>query len=158
MDSSLENFNPQLNSGAQVQTVKVYGWDPKKKQKIIGVYTAEASQLGSELGAGSFNDQPVLNINNVPVRTKEEADLVAKSIGVERNMNYVTGSGTTKGNAKIKVGKIVEIETDDDRFNGKSYVAGVRHTFSHTATGLGGGTGMGGFKTTVKFQRDATKK
>ena len=154
-DSSLENFCPQSNAGAQTKTVKVTGWDPEKKAKILGNYDAPASPLGSEMGASAFGDSPVLTITDVPVRTKEEADLVAESICTERNMNFITGTATTKGNAKIKLGTIVKLVTEDKRFNGKYYISGVQHSFSHGASGLGGGTGMGGFKTTFKFQRDA---
>lgn len=154
-DTALENFNPQSNAGAQVQKVKVYGWDPWKKEKIVGEYTASASPLGSAPGATSFGDQPELNSCDVPVRTKEEADLMAESLCTERNMNFISGSATTKGNADIKCGTIVEIKTEDKNYNGKYYVSGVRHTFSHGASGLGGGSGMGGFKTTFHFQRDA---
>lgn len=155
-DAALENFNPQSNAGAQVQKVKVYGWDPWKKEKIVGEYTASASPLGSEQGSNSYGDSPELNSCDVPVRTKEEADLIAESMCTERNMNFITGTATTKGNADIKCGTVVEIKTEDKRYNGKYYVSGVRHTFSHGASGLGGGTGMGGFKTTFHFQRDAS--
>src|SRR5262249_13898453 len=76
-DESRENSAPQSNAGAQTQEVKCYGWDPWKKEKIVGQYQAQASPLGSEPGASSFGDQPKLNVCDVPVRTKEEADLVA---------------------------------------------------------------------------------
>lgn len=154
-EKSLENFNPQSNAGAQVKKVKTYGWDPWKKEKIEGTYTAEASPLGSEAGASAYGDNPELTICDTPVRSKEEADAICESICTERNMNFITGQATTKGNAKIKLGTIVKMITEDKRFNGKYYVSGVRHSFSHGASGLGGGTGMGGFKTTFKFQRDA---
>lgn len=154
-DSALENFAPQANSGAQVQKVEVRGWDPEKKQTIVGTYTAAPSSLGSNLGASAFGDSPVLKVSDVPVRTKEEADLVAESKGTERNMKYITGSATTKGNAKIKIGTIVKLTPEDQNYNGKYYVTGVTHTFSHGASGLGGGTGMGGFKTSFEFARDA---
>jgi phage protein D len=154
-ESALENFAPQSNAGAQVKTVKVYGWDPAKKDKIVGEYTAAASPLGSEAGASSFGDSPELNVCDIPVRTKEEADLVAESVGTERNMNFITGSLTTKGNAAIKIGTIIEIKTEDKRYNGKYYVSGVRHKFSHGSGGLGGGASTGGFMTEVHFQRDA---
>jgi phage protein D len=155
-DKSLENFAPQSNAGAQTQKVEVYGWDPAKKEKIVGTYTASASPLGSEPGGGAFGDKPTLNVCDVPVRTKEEADLIAESTCTERNMNFITGSATTKGNAKIKVGTVIEMKTNDERYNGKYYISGVRHSFSHGASGLGGGAGMGGFKTSFSFQRDAS--
>jgi len=154
-DSALENFCPQANAGAQVQKVEVRGWDPEKKQPIVGVYTAAPSSLGSSLGATAFGDRPVLKVSDVPVRSKEEADLVAESKGTERNMRFITGSATTKGNAKIKIGTIVKLSPEDQNYNGKYYVTGVTHSFSHGASGLGGGTGMGGFKTTFEFGRDA---
>jgi phage protein D len=152
---ALMNFSPRSNAGAQVQKVKVYGWDPAKKEKIVGEFTASASPLGGESGASSFGDQPELNICDIPVRTKEEADLIAESICTERNMNFITGSLTTKGNADIKVGTIIQIDAEDNRFDGKYYVSGVEHKFTHGANNMEGGSGTGGFMTDVHVQRDA---
>ncbi len=152
---SLENFAPQSNAAAQADEAYCRGWDPDKKEQIVGHFQAEPSSLGSEQGASAFGDKPKLEICDIPVRTKEEADAVAESALTERNMQFITGSLTTKGNPKIKVGTIVQIDANDKRYNGKYYVSGVRHKFSHGASGLGGGSGTGGFMTEVLFQRDA---
>jgi len=152
---SLMNFSPRSNAGAQTQKVKVRGWDPAKKQAIVGEYTASASPLGGEAGSSSFGDQPELEHSDIPVRSKEEADLIAESVCTERNMNFITGTLTTKGNADIKLGTVIEIKTEDHRFDGKYYVAGVEHKFSHASNNMEGGAGTGGFMTDVHVQRDA---
>jgi len=153
-DEALECFSPQSNAGAQTKVVKVYGWDHCKKERIVGEFCAPPSPLGQDLGATSYGDDPDLNICEVPVRSKEEADLIAESICTERNMNYITGHLTTKGNADIKLGAIIEIKANDCKFDGKYYVAGVRHRYSHGG-GQSGGASMGGFSTEVFVQRDA---
>jgi phage protein D len=152
---SLMNFSPRMNAGAQVKKVKCYGYDSAIKDRMVGEYTAGASPLGGEAGASSFGDAPELNICDIPVRSKEEAALIAESTAVERNMHFITGTLTTKGNADIKLGTIIEIDAEDNRFDGKYYVSGVIHQFSHGANSMEGGAGTSGFMTHVEVQRDA---
>ncbi len=152
----MEFFAPKMSAAHQVKKVTVRGWNPDKKEAIVGTAEAENSPLGSSGGSGSFGDSPDLHVDNVPVRTKEEADAVAKSILQERQMNFITGSAVIRGNPKVKPGTVVTIKCGDTRFNGKYYVLSVRHAYTDANLGdMGGGFAMGGFKTHFQFRRDA---
>jgi phage protein D len=156
---ALESFSPEFATSGQVKKVTVHCWDPtgssREAQMLTGKAEASASPLGQEAGSSAFGDNPELHIFDIPARTREEADLLAKSILEERQMNFITAEAVTLGNAKIKPGCVVELKTQDDRFNGKYYVAGAHFSFAGSMTGLGGGKGMGGYKTHLKLKRDA---
>ena len=156
---ALESFSPEFATSGQVKKVIVHGWDPagtsRDAQMLTGKAEASASPLGGEMGASAFGDSPDLHIFDIPVRTREEADLLAKSILEERQMNFITAEAVGLGNAKIKPGCVVKLKTADGRFNGKYYVGGAHFSFAASMTGLGGGKGMGGYKTHIKLKRDA---
>lgn len=152
---ALENFQPHMSAANQAKKVTVRGWNPDKKEPIVGSASAANSRLGQQGGSTVFGDAPEIEVHNVPVKTKEEADAVAQSILDERLMSYITGTGVTRGNAKIKPGKVVEIKCFDKRFNGKYYVTAVKHTYTDTDVPVLGGQGMAGFKTQFSFKRDA---
>lgn len=156
---ALESFSPEFATSGQVKKVVVHGWDPfgttREAQMLTGKAEASASPLGNEMGASAFGDNPDLHIFDIPVRTREEADLLAKSILEERQMNFITAEAVGLGNAKIKPGCVVKLTTADARFNGKYYVGGAHFSFAASMTGLGGGKGMGGYKTHIKLKRDA---
>jgi phage protein D len=153
-EGSADYLSLMLSDANQVSKVTVRGWDPAKKEAIVGEAQASGSPLGSELGASSA---PPLEVFDVPLRTKEEADLIAKSLLEERQMTYIQGHGTTRGNGKIKPGEIVEVKCDDPRFDGKYQVSSVRHSYAHSGGGLGTGSTMGGYRTQFQLKRDAGK-
>ena len=51
-ESALERFMPRLSTAQQVSEVKVFGWDPVKKQEIIGIAKPQSSKLGDKSGSG----------------------------------------------------------------------------------------------------------
>lgn len=157
--AALENFTPEFATSGQVNKCTVHGWDPagasRDAQMLTGKAEASASPLGGEQGSTAYGDSPELHIFDIPVRTREEADLLAKSVLEERQMNFITAEAVTEGNAKVKPGCVVKLKTSDARFNGKYYVGGVHFSFSEGMTGLGGGKGVGGYKMHLKLKRDA---
>ncbi len=154
---ALESFEPQMGAAGQIKKCQVYGWDPVKKEPIVGKFEQSNSPLGNEAGGSAYGDSPNHDVHDVPVRSKQEADEVAESILMERAMNFITGSARSRGNPKLKRDAVVQLKCDDKRYDGKYYIAGVTHTFSRTTTGLGGGAAMGGYSSDFRFQRDAGK-
>ena len=116
-----------------------------------------ASPLGGESGSSAFGDSPDVYESGIPFRSKEEGDLLAKSLLEERQMNFINAEATGLGNAEIKPGKVIELQmgSNEKRFNGKYYVVGAEFSYSHSSSGMGEGAGMGGFKGKYKLQRDA---
>ena len=154
-DSNVDYLSLMLSVANQVKKVTVRGWDPDKKKEIVG--EAENSpELGGSGGGGSFNDAPQLQFFDIPVRNKEEADLVAKSIMEERQMSYVMGQGTSRGNAKLRPGVLIKVKTTDSAFDGKYQVSSVRHSYAHSGGGLGTGAAMGGYRSQFQLKRDSS--
>ena len=89
---------------------------------------------------------------DVPIKTKAEADAIAKAILDDRLMNLITGDAISKGNPNLKPGIVITVEANDKKFNGKYYVMGLSHR--HIA---GGKEQDGGFVTYLRLARDAQK-
>jgi phage protein D len=150
-ESALERFMPRLSTAQQVSEVKVFGWDPVKKQEIVGVAKPQSSKLGDKHGSAvaSSKHKDVLQVmHESPVSSKEEADNIAKSILNDRMMDFITGEGVCRGNPDMKPGIIVTIAVQDKRFDGKYHVTSVRHRYVHAGQG-------GGYRTEFRFRRDA---
>jgi uncharacterized protein len=150
-DSALERFMPRLSTAQQVSEVKVFGWDPVKKEEIVGSAKPQSSKLGDKHGSGVANakHKDVLQVmHESPVSSKEEADNIAKSILNDRMMEFITGDGVCRGNPDLKPGIIVTINVQDKRFDGKYHVTSVRHRYIHAGA-------AGGYRTEFKFRRDA---
>ena len=146
---ALENFKPKMSAAAQVKKVICRGWDPfastREAQMMECKAEGGASPLGGESGSSAFGDSPDVYETSIPFRSKEEGDLLAKSLLEERQMNF------------INPGKVIELQMggNEKRFNGKYYVVGAEFSYSHSSSGMGEGAGMGGFKGKYKLQRDA---
>lgn len=148
---TLEKFMPRLSTAQQVSEVKVFGWDPVKKQEIVGSAKPQSSKLGDTHGskvANSKHKDVLQVVHESPVSSKEEADNIAKSILNDRMMEFITGDGVCRGNPDLKPGIIVTINVQDKRFDGKYHVTSVRHRYVHAGT-------SGGYRTEFKFRRDA---
>lgn len=155
----LKAFHARVSAANVVTKVTVRGWDPKKKEEIVGEASAASSKLGSKHAASAAGDlgQAVTFTVDHPVYSVEEAKAIAKAKLGEHMMSYLTGEAECRGHGAYKPGIVVKItvnaETRDDRFNGKYLVHGVTHKYTH---GTGGNT-PGGFVSVLRVSRDAEK-
>lgn len=99
----LLSFRPEANLAAQVSRVEVYGWDPKKKQAIVGKAGAgEESGLDPRrIGAGArllraTGRDAVLQLRQ-PVFTEAEAKRRAEAVLNEHAKRFVTGEAECLG-------------------------------------------------------------
>lgn len=152
----LKYFTPRMSSTGVVKSVKVRGWNPEKKEEIIGEANAEASRLGqtsADSAAGSLASPETFEVDQ-PIFSKEEADLIAKAKLREAMMSYMTGEGECRGSPEIKPGIVVTItvnpDNKGDRFNGKYLVTGASHRYSNPSRG-----DTGGYVTAFRVCRDA---
>jgi len=151
----LDKFNPRLSTGAQVSKVICRGWDPIKKQEIVGEASPQAD-FGGQAGSSKVGNVEYFSTER-PIFTKDEADAVAKAILRQRMMCFVTGEAQFHGSPKIVAGKSLTIDCNDSRFNGKYFIAGCRHRYVHTTLGVPGQAhDEAGYRTLVRIQRDAT--
>lgn len=146
-ENILQDFCATSNASKQVTRIIVHCWNPADKKEFVGESKDNATKQGPAVGAKSYGVENELRLS-LMVQDKEEAELIAKSIHNERKMQFVTGSLTTKGNTKIKIGNILKIVSENARYKGNYYIAGVCHRFSHERTN-------NGFTTEVEFLRDA---
>ncbi len=154
----MKAFTVRMSSAAVLKKVTVRGWDPKKKEEIVGMEQAGSSPLGgthASAAAGTFGDGATFTVDH-PIYSVEEAKAIAKARLADANLNYITGEAVCKGNAALKLGIVVKItvnaEVPDDRFNGKYLVAGCTHRYTHGQGGQGGG-----YETVLRLWRDAEK-
>jgi uncharacterized protein len=153
----MKAFTVRMSSAAVLKKVTVRGWDPKKKEEIVGMEQAGSSPLGgthASAAAGTFGDGATFTVDH-PIYSVEEAKAIAKARLADANLNYITGEAVCKGSAKYKLAIVVKVivnaDVADDRFNGKYLVAGCTHRYTH---GTGGG---GGYETVLRLWRDAEK-
>lgn len=131
---SLLNFRPTLTTANQVKEVKVTGWNPKKKKKVVG--KAKRKDLATK-ALGVAKDIKLIDksltkkieiIADRPVRTKKEANRLAKETLERIAKGMVKASGSTVGLPNLKAGTYLEIGELGDLFSGRYYVTGTTHT------------------------------
>jgi phage protein D len=147
---NLERFAVRLSAATQVKKVEVRGWDPVKKEKIVGAAVpGDFTKLGDKLGT-EFEQagELLVSMHGTPL-TEGMAKNVAQAILEERMMGFITGEGKCAGDPALKPGLLVTIDPGDKRFKGKYYLVAVHHIFTASnkqATG---------FHTSFKVRRNA---
>ena len=132
----LLSFKPEANLAGQIAKVEVYGWDPKKKEKIVGVARAGEESGKDSKGKSpgeqlkSFvkdpDKQPVLRLRQ-PVFTKAEADKRANAALNERAKQFLTGDAEAIGLSEIRPDTNVEIDNLGAPFSKTYYVQQATH-------------------------------
>jgi uncharacterized protein len=153
---ALQRFAPRLSSAGQVQEVNVRGWNPDKKEEILGKATAPGSKLGGTDGPSSANSpfgKKFYYDCDLPITNVAEANAIAKAKLEELTMNYITGDAVAFGNPKLKAGIVVTVEVPDERFKGKYYIVGCQHRYINEHKG----GPKGGYMTALKVRRNAEK-
>ncbi len=151
----LKHFAPRMSAAGVVEKVTVRGWNPEKKEEIVGEVKAEKSKLG-KTGAdaaakAAFGSAVTFEVDH-PIFSVEEAKALAKAKLREATLGYMTGEGECRGHADIKPGVVVTVTVNpddgNDRFNGKYLITGATHRFANVGD-------TGGYTTGLRFARDA---
>jgi uncharacterized protein len=154
----LKSFHARLSNAQVVKKVTVRGWNPEKKEEIVGEESAASSKLGSSNAAASLSDfgEVVTFYCDYPIASVEEAKAIAKAKLGEASMSFLTAEAEAMGNSKLKAGIVIKITCNldeaTDRFNGKFLVHGVTHRFSSDNKGS-----EGGYSSFLRLCRDAEK-
>ena len=151
---NLRTFTPRLNSATATKKVTVQGWDPEKKEIITGTATQTKSALNSKdcvEASGELKTEETFTVD-LPIMTKEEADVLATARLRDLNMQYLTGEAEMFGTHEAELGTVCKVTANaqdpKDPFNGKYYIVGItqRHTLPKTPEG--------GQMTILKLARD----
>jgi phage protein D len=131
MGDNLQSVRWNFNSAGQVQQVIVRGWDPSKKEAIVGMAGASdvTSIGGGELGAqlsAKFGDS-IAYVTDVPVSSQGMANAIALSEMERHARQFARGTGRIKGNDALRAGTMIEFSGLSEGLNGSFYVMATRH-------------------------------
>jgi phage protein D len=151
----LKTFSARMSTAKVVKKVTVRGWDPKKKEEIVGQAEAAGSPLGSKNGASvaqPFGGTVTYTVD-FPIFSVAEANAIAKAKLGEHMMSLLTAEAECRGHKAYKPGIVVTVEINPDctRFNGKYLVTGVTFKYTHGS----GGDQSGGLVSVLRLARDA---
>ena len=133
--AELREFTVIADLAHQRTSVNVSGWDVSGKQAID--QKADDAAISNELGADksgasllkqAFGDRKEAVAHTVPT-TSQEATLQAEAWFRDHARRFLVGRGLAQPNAKLRVGAWVELDGLGGLFNGKYYLAEVRHLF-----------------------------
>ncbi len=146
---NLLSFSVRADLAHQCTEVGVAGWDVEAKDAIeeTGEENAISAELngdksGSSILGQAFAERKERIVHTVPL-TSEEARSIAQARYRERARHFVTGAGVADGDARIRVGSVLNLGGLGDLFNGKYYVIRVRHSYD----------GLYGFRTEFDVER-----
>jgi uncharacterized protein len=130
----LLSFKPEANLAGQVSRVEVYGWNPKTKEKILGIATTGEESGLTGKSAGQFLNQfvrdsskrPTLRLRQ-PVFTQAEANQRAKAALNEKAKQFLTGEGETIGLPEIRPDRNVELDGLGAPFSKTYYIQQATH-------------------------------
>lgn len=128
---SLVQFQPNLTTANQVNSVTVRGWDAVNKKKIE--YTAKRSQLGAPEptdGASKAFDKKEEVIADRPIASEAEAQTLAEETLRRIVKDMVKGNGSVVGLPDLRAGSVVEIDGIGKRFSGRYFVTSTTHAIS----------------------------
>ncbi len=111
---SLESFSPELTEARTPERVEVRHWNPRRKERIVGVAERED-------GSGT-------RVITRPVGAAAEAERLAEAIMGRAEHDRLTGTGRTVGLPEIEIGEPIELSGLGRRFSGTYYVESVTHT------------------------------
>jgi uncharacterized protein len=132
--AGLLSFKPEANLAGQVAKVEVYGWDPQRKEAIVGRAGAgeESGKTGKSAGdhlAALVRDpskSPTLRLRQ-PVFTQAEADRRAQAALNEKAKKFLTGDGEALGLPEIRPDRNVFLDKLGAPFSKTYYVQQATH-------------------------------
>jgi phage protein D len=131
MGENLQSVRWNFNSAGQVQQVVVRGWDPSKKESIVGMAgVGDVTAIGGgEVGAqisSKFGDSTAY-VTDVPVSSQSMANAIARSEMERHARQFGRGTGRVKGNDALRAGTMIEFNGLSQGLNGSFYVMATRH-------------------------------
>lgn len=136
----LLSFRARLSTLRQVTELEVRGWDPARKQEVVGrgasgdAPAAMSSSQGAETGPASTRrafERTASARVTMPVQSQEEADGLARRGFADMALGFVQADGIAIGDPRLRAGIVVKIDGCGERFSGPYYVTAVEHEFSH---------------------------
>jgi uncharacterized protein len=147
--SDLRQFTALADLAHQRTSITVSGWDVSGKKAITSKADEAAvrNELGNDASGGTLLDAAFGQRNDsvahtVPL-TSDEAKAQAEAWYRIAARRFLVGRGLAQPNAKLRVGAWVDLDGLGTLFDGKYYLADVRHLFD----------GAGGFRSEFTAER-----
>jgi uncharacterized protein len=141
LDQGLLAFSVTADLAQQHSSLVVSGWDVQAKDRLS--YEATDQALGSEL-SGDESGPSILSrafgarvdrlVHHVPL-SSTEAQALAEATFRSQARRFVSGVGTARGDARLRVGVKVTLLGLGSLFEGVYYVSEVRHLFARRVGG-----------------------
>jgi phage protein D len=137
--ADLREFTVVADLAAQRSSVQVTGWSVADKKAIT--HDADEQSIQGELHGDSsgasildsvFGKRKESVAHTVPL-TDDDAKSQAETYYRMAARRFVVGTGLAQPNAKLRVGATVDLDGVGPLFNGKYYLAEVRHMFDGAA-------------------------
>jgi phage protein D/phage baseplate assembly protein gpV len=130
--SNLLRLHATVTSAEQVKEVSVRGWDPERKEAVVGQAPVETNgaknaTTPAEL-AGKFGGKSWVG-TSVPHRTQAQVDVAAKAAAAELAGAYAELDGTARGNPKLRAGTAVSLGRVGEPFDGRYVLTSTRHAY-----------------------------
>jgi phage protein D len=125
---TLVSFQPTLTSANQVEQVTVRGWDRRRARAIEGTAHLRDCRVNADQRAVAQAVQGRHEVVNAAVRSKRDAERMARDILSRLAGDIVTGSGATVGLPDLRTGRKVQIQNLGSRIDGEYFVTETNHT------------------------------
>ncbi len=133
---SLMYFNPKASAAGQVDKVTVRGWDPAKKEAVVGEVSSskvhpttgfESKKSGGEIAKSKFSTATQIEVRR-PVVDTTHAQAIAQAILDEINGNFMEATGVAEGDPEMVSGTKVDIK-NCGMFDGQYIVTSALHIY-----------------------------
>jgi phage protein D len=127
---ALRLFHPRLSSANQVSKVRVRGWDPERKEEIVGTATRRVIPLSPAASTGPVPGTSV-DLGFVQALEGDAASYgAAEGTLSALTAGDLSAEADADGAAELRAGVPIDINHPSERFAGKYYVIGVSHRFT----------------------------
>jgi len=131
---TLRHLRLRMSATSQVKEVEVRGWDPKRKEVVVGTASSPGSTTGADQGhhggalaAKAFGSSGKYVLTNQSVRSHKEATTLAQAILEEIAGAFVQFDCTCLGDANLRPGRSVTLKGVGPRFDKDYYISTATH-------------------------------
>jgi Rhs element Vgr protein len=127
---ALQEFDAEIDARSQLASVTCRAWDPNVQAMVEGQSSEPAlnaqgnlsgAKLAGTLGVSGYDWQSAATLADGELSSWASAQLLKSRMGALR------GTVSMPGDAKVKLGRLIELGGVGARFNGAAYVSGVVH-------------------------------